>query len=365
MSSPKALGDLRKSIDSVDDRILTLLAERAELVDEVAITKRAQAEGAKRFHDPERETRVIERLYAQGAGRFPRDAIRVVFREVMSACLSLEETQRVSFLGPEGTFSQMAAHKLFGLAARYQEATTIEGVFDAVRSKAAACGVVPVENSTEGSVTHTSDALLESDLRIRQELVLEVSHCLLTRATALGTITRVYSHPQALAQCREWLAKNLPGAQIIQTTSTAAATREAITDDCAGAIGSSLAGEIHGVPVLRDKIQDRPENATRFVVISADDAPRTGADKTSLAFSVKDQKGALRICLSVLEDAGVNLSRIESRPSRQKAWDYVFLADLEGHREDDAVKGAIVDLGAHCQMVKVFGSYPRYATPAR
>ena len=353
-----ALDDLRHRIDAVDDSILALLADRANLVDEVAKTKRAAV--APRFHDPERERRVIERLYAKGAGRFPRDAIRVIFREIMSACLSLEEPMRVSFLGPEGTFSQMAAHKLFGLAARYQEATTIEGVFDAVRSGSAACGVVPVENSTEGSVTFTADALIESDLSIRQELVLDVAHCLLTRAPSLGAIARVYSHPQALAQCRGWLGKNLPTAQIIQTTSTAAATREAISDDAAAAIGSSLASEIHGVPILREKIQDRPENATRFVVIAAEDAPPTGADKTSLAFSVKDQKGALRICLAVLEDAGVNLSRIESRPSRKKSWDYVFLADLEGHRDEQAVKGAIEELRAHCEMVKVLGSYARH-----
>ena len=353
-----ALDDLRRRIDAVDDTILTLLSDRADLVDEVAKTKRAG--NARHFHDPERERRVIERLYAEGAGRFPRDAIRVIFREIMSACLSLEEPMRVAFLGPEGTFSQMAAHKLFGLAARYQEATTIEGVFDAVRSGAAACGVVPVENSTEGSVTFTADALIESDLSIRQELVLDVAHCLLTRAASIGAVARVYSHPQALAQCRAWLGKNLPSAQIIQTTSTAAATREAIADDAAAAIGSSLAGEIHGVPILREKIQDRPENATRFVVIATEDAPRTGKDKTSLAFSVKDKKGALRICLAVLEDAGVNLSRIESRPSRKKSWDYVFLADLEGHREEDAVKGAIDELRAHCEMVKVLGSYARH-----
>ncbi len=354
-----ALDDLRSRIDSVDDRILLLLAERAALVDEVATTKRAAL--SPHFHDPERERRVIDRLFAKGAGRFPREAIRVVFREVMSACLSLEEPMRVAFLGPEGTFSQMAAHKLFGLAARYQEATTIEGVFDAVSGGAAASGVVPVENSTEGSVTFTADALIESGLFIRQELVLDVAHCLLTRAANLGAIVRVYSHPQALAQCRGWLGKNLPSAQIIQTTSTAAATREAIVDDGAAAIGSSLAGEIHGVPVLRERIQDRPENATRFVVIATEDAPRTGADKTSLAFSVKDEKGALRICLTILEDAGVNLSRIESRPSRKKSWDYVFLADLEGHRLDTAVRGAIDELRTHCAMVKVLGSYARHA----
>jgi chorismate mutase / prephenate dehydratase len=355
--SKKPLLPLRDRIDDVDDRILALLAERAELARTVAEAKRAAK--APHFHDPERERAVLERVAGKGAGTFPRDAIRVVFREVMSACLSLEEPVRVAFLGPEGTFTQMAAHHLFGLAARYQESATIDGVFDAVRVGACGAGVVPIENSGEGSVTFTVDALLDGDLVIRQEVVLDVAHCLLSRATSLPQIERVYSHPQALAQCRTWLAKNLPAAQLVQTASTAAAAREAHDDERAAAIGSALAGEIHGLSMLREKIQDRPENATRFVVLGKEDAPRTGRDKTTLTFSVKDGRGALRQVLSILEDHGVNLTRIESRPTRQRAWDYVFLADLEGHREDPHVAAALLAVRARCPMVKVLGSYAR------
>ena len=351
------LSPLRQRIDDVDDRILALLAERADIAREVTEAKRAA--DFSRFHDPERERQVLDRVFAKGAGRFPREAIRVVFREVMSACLSLQEPMRVAYFGPEGTFTQMAAHRLFGLAARYQESTTIEGVFDAVRTGACAAGVVPIENSTEGSVTVTADALIEGELFIRQEIVLEVTQCLLSRAPNVTQIDRVYSHPQALAQCRVWLGKNLPNAQLVQTLSTAQAAREAHDDERVAAIGSSLAGEIHGLTILRERIQDRPENATRFVVIGPEDAPRTGADKTTIAFSVKDGRGALRQVLSILEDSGVNLTRIESRPSRQKAWDYVFLADLEGHREDAHVAAALGGARAHCPMAKILGSYAR------
>jgi chorismate mutase/prephenate dehydratase len=352
-----SLPDLRKRIDDVDDQLLSLLAQRADIAHAIADAKRAAHASA--FHDPDRERRVLDRVATRGAGLFPKDSIRVVFREVMSACLSLEEPLRVAYLGPEGTFTQVAAHRLFGLAARYHEATTIEGVLDAVSAGACAAGVAPIENSTEGSVTVTCDALLESELSICQEVVLEVEQCLLSRVGSLAKVERVYSHPQALAQCRAWLGKNLPSAQIVQTTSTAAAAAEAREDEDAAAIGSRLAGEIHGLAVLRERIQDRPENATRFVVISKHDAARTGHDKTTIAFSVKDGRGALRQVLSILEDAGVNLTRIESRPSKQKAWDYVFLADLEGHREDPNVARALVGARAHCPMVKLLGSYPR------
>jgi chorismate mutase/prephenate dehydratase len=352
-----SLSNLRKRIDEVDDKLLTLLAERADIAQAVAEAKRAAR--AQAFHDPDRERKVLDRVASKGAGRFPKDAIRVVFREVMSACLSLEEPLRIAYLGPEGTFSQVAAHRLFGLAARYHEAMTIEGVIDAVRVGACAAGVVPFENSTEGSVTAAVDALLEGELLIGQELVLEVEQCLLSRATTLAGIERLYTHPQPLAQCRGWLAKNLPTVQIVQTTSTAAAASEAHDDERAAAIGSRLAGEIHGLGVVRARIQDRPENATRFIVVGKEDAKRTGRDKTTLAFSVKDGRGALRQVLTIFEDAEVNLSRIESRPSRQKAWDYVFLADLEGHRDDANVAKALAGARAHCPMVKLLGSYPR------
>jgi chorismate mutase/prephenate dehydratase len=355
-----SLSEYRQLIDSIDDRLLALLDERAKAAETIGALKREA--GAGTLRDPEREERVLARLEAAAAGAFPKRAVRSVFREVISACLSLEQAVAVAFLGPEGTFSHMAARSLFGLAARYREATTIDGVFDAVRAGDAAYGVVPIENSTEGSVTAAADALIESDLLVRQELVLEVAHALLARNGAtLGAIERVYSHPQPLAQCRVWLAKNLPRAQVVQTSSTVAAAREALSDDGGAAIASRLAAEtIGGLDVLREGIHDRAENATRFFVVAKGDAPRTGKDKTTLAFSVKDGRGALRAVLGVFDDGGLNLTRIESRPSRQKRWDYVFLIDLEGHRTDEAVARAIGLLGERCDMVKVLGSYPRH-----
>jgi chorismate mutase/prephenate dehydratase len=281
----------------------------------------------------------------------------------MSACLALQEPLKIGYLGPEGTFSHAAARSLFGLAATYTEATTIEGVFDAVSRREVQHGVVPIENSSEGSVNHAVDALVDSDLLIRGELELDVSQCLLTRATGLGAIERVYSHPQALGQCRVWLAKNLPGAQLVQTPSTVAAVREAMNDPRGAAVAGRLASELYGVPVARERIQDHAENVTRFVLVSLEDAARTGHDKTTVAFSVRDGRGALLRVLAVFDEEDLNLTRIESRPSREKPWDYVFLADLEGHRDDANVARAVERLRDRCPMVKHLGSYPRYASP--
>ena len=352
-----ALGEARARIDALDDAILELLEKRADVAREVATVKRAAA--VEVFHDPERERQVLDRLAKRGGDRFPPDAVRAVFREVMSGCLSVEEPLRVAYLGPEGTFSQMAARRLFGLQARYRECATIEAVFEAVQSKDATYGVVPFENSTEGAVSMTSDALLEGDLVIRQEHILPVSHCLLSRAASLSAISAVYSHPQALAQCRIWIAKHLPRAQVVQTTSTAAAAREAHADDRAAAIGADIASELHDVPILRSRIQDRRENATRFVVLAHQDAPPSGRDRTTLAFGVQHHKGALRRVLTDFETAGVNLTRIESRPSRKAPWQYVFLVDVEGHRADPAHASALAAATKSAAFLKVVGSYPR------
>ena len=355
------LAEGRKRIDTLDDEILDLLALRANVARDIAAAKRAAEVPV--FHDPERERRVLDRLVQKGGKRFPPDAIRAVFREVMSACLSVEQPLRVAYLGPEGTFTQLAARRLFGIQARYRECATIDAVFEAVNSKDATYGVVPFENSTEGAVSMTSDALLEGDLLIRQEYILPVAHCLLSHATSLSRILTVYSHPQALAQCRSWLAKHLPRAQVVQTTSTAAAAREAQSDDRAAAIAADIAAEIHDLPIVRANIQDRPENATRFVVLGREDAPPSGHDCTTIAFGVKDQKGALRRVLSVLEDHDVNLTRIESRPSRSRAWHYVFLVDLEGHRKDPSVARALAAVQKSADFLKVIGSYPRGEAP--
>ena len=351
-----ALDDLRRNIDAIDDEILALLEKRADIARDVA---RAKQDARVATYDPEREREVLARLEGKSAGRFPPEAIRAVYREVMSACLALQAPVKVAFLGPAGTFTHAAARELFGLAARYSEAGTIDGVFDAVRRGDAAYGVVPIENSTEGSVTRAVDSLIDGGVVIRRELVLDVSQCLMSVATSLTEVARVYSHPQALAQCRLWLAANLANAQLVQTPSTSAAAREALADATGAAIGSRLAAELYGLPVLRERVQDVAENATRFVMLAAEDAPRTGRDKTTVAFAVHDGRGALLRVLEVFDRSGINLTRIESRPSRQRLWDYVFLADLDGHRDDDNVKAALGILEQACPMLRNLGSYPR------
>jgi chorismate mutase/prephenate dehydratase len=355
------LDDLRSQIDTIDEAILGLLEKRAATMEGVGEAKREA--GLSSFYDPERERAVLDRLAQKGAGRFPRDAIRSVFREIMSGCLSMQTPVTIGFVGPEGSFSHMAARHLFGLAARYREIATIHGVFDAVRRGNALCGVVPLENSTEGAISHTLDALVDSDLLIRQELILEASQCLMSRAEQLGSVERVYASPQALAQCQLWLAQNLAGAQRVQTISASAAAREALADERAASIGSRLAAELCGLAVLGERIQDRTENATRFVIISQKDAPRTGTDKTTVAFSLPDAsaRGALKRALEVFDEEGINLSRIESRPKGSKPWEYIFLVDVEGHRQEPPVAAVIQKLASRCDMVKVLGSYPRFA----
>jgi chorismate mutase/prephenate dehydratase len=352
-----ALDDLRKRIDDLDDRILALLEDRAHVVSEVASAKR---EASLPTYDPERERKLLDRLAAR-ASHFPADAIRAVYREVMSACLALQEPIKVAYLGPEGTFSHAAARSFFGLAAAYCEAATFEGVFDAVARRQAQDGVVPIENSTEGSVSHAVDALVASDLLIRAEFELEVSQCLLTRAPNFAAIERVYSHPQPLGQCRVWLAKNLGGAVLVHSPSTAAAVREAMNDPGGAAIASRLASEIYGLAIMRERIQDHPENFTRFIVVSEKDASRTGDDKTTIAFSLHDGqgRGALLRALTIIDEEDINLCRIESRPSREKPWDYVFLAEMLGHRDDPGIARVMARMREKCAMVKHLGSYPK------
>jgi chorismate mutase/prephenate dehydratase len=356
-----SLDDLRKRIDDLDDRILKLLDERARVVGDVAHVKR---DANLPTYDPERERLILDRLAAR-AGPFPGEAIRAVYREIMSACLALEQPIKVAYLGPEGTFSHAAARSLFGLAARYCEAATFEGVFDTVARHDAEHGVVPIENSSEGSANTAIDALIDGNLLIRAELELEVSQCLLTSAAGLASIERVYSHPQPLGQCRVWLAKNLAQVQLVHAPSTAAAVREALSDPRGAAIAGHLASELYGLPVARERIQDRPDNVTRFALVSLEDAPRTGNDKTTIAFSLREGhgRGALMRALADLDEEGINLTHIESRPSREKPWDYVFLADLEGHRDDAHVARALARLRDKCPLVKHLGSYPRARRP--
>ena len=350
---------LRTRIDSVDQRLLELLGERADLVADIARAK--QNEGLSTV-DPERENALLERVLARGAGSFPKEAIVAVFREIMSASVSLQSKISVSFLGPAGTYSHVAARTLFGYAPSYVEAATIGGVFDAVRRGQASYGVIPFENSTEGSVTAAITGLLEGGVKIRREVVLPIEHCLIGHPAGLPAIERVYSHPQGLAQCREWLHVNVPKAQLVHTASTAGAVREARTDLAGAAIGSTLASEIHRMPIIAERIQDHAGNETRFVMIGSEDAKPTGADRTSIAFTLSDDetRGALRRTLAVFDDAEVNLTRIESRPRRGEPWRYVFLVDAEGHRLDAPLAAALEALESRCATITMLGSYPRY-----
>lgn len=265
----------------------------------------------------------------------------------------------VAFFGQFGAWTHAAARTAFGPSAEYRENSTISQVFDAVSNGLASFGVVPIENSTEGGVNQTVDELLARKLWIKGEVVLEIAQCLLGLASDLGSIQRVASHPQGLAQCRRWLAEHLPNALQVASLSTTAAAQEAASDAKLAAISSPLAAELNGLRVLVAGIQDYAENATRFVVIGKSDAPRTGHDKTSLVFSTAHSRGALRKALEIFDRAGLNLSRIESRPAPGRRWEYVFLTDLEGHREDEAVAGALAELGQLCSTVRVLGSYPR------
>ena len=265
----------------------------------------------------------------------------------------------IAFFGSPGSWTHMAARTVFGPRAEYRENSTISHVFETVSSGATAYGVVPIENSTEGGVNQTVDQLLTHELRIQREVVLEIAQCLLGLGQSLAGITRVASHPQGLAQCRVWLAEHLPDALQVASLSTASAARDAALDPSLAAISSALAGELNGLNVIRESIQDSAENATRFLVLGRQDAPPTGHDKTSLVFSTAHSRGALRQVLEIFDRAGLNLTRIESRPAPGRRWEYVFLTDLEGHRSDAAVAQALAELEQQCSMVRVLGSYPR------
>jgi len=358
------IDELRSEVDAIDDDLLDLLERRARLVRTIAAEKQALGLAV---HDPERERAVLARLEARAAARegavFPAPAVRPIFREILSACLALEEPVGVAYLGPPGTFSHIAARSAFGLGVRYVESVTIAGVVDAVARGSVAYGVAPIENSTEGGVTATLDALVEADVKIQREFVIDVPQCLIGVHGDLSRIKRVHSHPQPLAQCRLWLNHNLPQAELVTSTSTAAAAREAVADDASAAVGSRLLAELYDLLVIRESIQDRPENATRFVVLAKADAPRSGRDKTSLVFSTPHVRGALRSVLEIFDAEGLNLTRIESRPALGKRWEYVFLTDVEGHRDDEPVARALERLRHACSRVKVLGSYPRGDSP--
>lgn len=350
------LPELRTRIDAIDDAILRLLNERAELAGQVGELKRG---GPASFYVPSRERAIVSRLQEANPGPFPTESLRPVFQEIFSACLALEKGLRIAYLGPEGTFTHQAMKHQFGLSAHGVAAPTIATVFDEVEKGRAEFGVVPVENSSEGVVNHTLDSFLESELKISAEIILDVDQCLLARpGMALSGIRRIYSHAQGFGQCRAWLEAHLPGAARVEAASTAEASRLAREDAEGAALGSALAADLFDLVVLRESVQDLQGNATRFLVLGREQAEPTGRDKTSLLVITKDGPGVLHGLLEPFAAAGLNLAKIESRPSRRKAWENVFFLDVLGHRKVEPLATVLAGIGHHCERVKVLGSYP-------
>ena len=348
---------LRGRIDDVDARIQQLIAERARLARQMREAKGDLAATVD-YYRPEREAQVLRAIVERNEGPLSDEEMVRLFREIMSACLAQQEPLKIAFLGPEGTFSQSASIKHFGHSIKSLPLTTIEEVFAEVESGAADFGVVPVENSTEGAVSNTLDMFIASPLRICGEVELRIHQHLLSRAGSLQAIERVYSHRQSLAQCRGWLHEHLPRAERIPVASNAEAARRVRHAPDAAAIAGEAAAEVYGLDILHANIEDRPDNTTRFLVIGRKLLDPSGHDKTSLLMSAQDQPGLLYHLLEPLAQVGVTMTRIESRPSRQGKWDYVFFIDVTGHAEQEPLAGALRRLGPITTLLKVLGSYP-------
>jgi chorismate mutase/prephenate dehydratase len=358
--TPDELERLRASIDRVDRELLALLNERASLVVEVGAWKQRSGQP---FYSAARERDVIQALVQYNPGPFPGRAIEPVFREIISATRSLEGPLRVAYLGPEGTYSHLAARTQFGATAELVAMTSIGDVFAAVERERVELGIVPVENTTEGVVTRTLDAFVDSEVTICGEALQRIVHHLLSRSGKLEDVRRVASIGQALAQCRQWLERNLPDAERIETPSTAAAARLAADAADVAAIGSALAGTANGLVAVAAGIEDRRDNTTRFLLLGRIAPPRSGVDLTSAVFTVrKAQSGALHQLLEPFARHGVNLTSIQSRPMPGKPFEYLFFLDMEGHRDDAAVTAALAEAARTAHSHRVLGSFPRAAT---
>ena len=349
------LDDWRSRINDLDNRILQLLNERAEAALQIGDLKRTHDAPA---YAPEREAEILRRLGKTGTGPLTAQAIDAIWREILSACRALESTLTVSYFGPQATFTHQAALRRFGASVSYRPAKTIADVFDDVERAHADFGVVPVENNTEGAVNVTLDRLIDSDALICGELRLEITQNLLSRASGLDGVKRVLSHPQGLAQCRVWLAQHLPDVTTEQALSTAAAAEMAAADATVAAIASDLAAELYRVPILRAGIEDNPHNSTRFLVVGRYPSGPTGRDKTSILFAMRNEPGTLYRILEPLARLGINLTKIESRPAKQRPWEYVIFVDLEGHRATPQVASALREIEERTLFMKVLGSYP-------
>jgi chorismate mutase/prephenate dehydratase len=351
----KELAGIRAKIDGLDEKLLALLNERAELAKKIAEVKRKK--GAP-VYVQSREIEILKKVARKNAGPLSAEALAGVFREIFSATRSVEKELKVACLGPAGTFSHLAAQKLFGASSVYALAPGFDGVFRDVEKGSADFGVVPVENMIEGSIGQTMDLLIESQARIFGETYYDVHHNLLSRAKSIRSIKALYTHYMPLGQCRKWIAVNLPGVKVVETSSSSLACLKALDDPKGAAIGALEAASIYGLGVLVERIEERTGNQTRFFVISMDKPPVSGRDKTSIVFSIKDSPGALFKILSPFAERGINLSKIQSRPRKTPDWEYLFFVDFEGNLNDAEVKLALKKVKSHTQFFKALGSYP-------
>ncbi len=350
-----SLDKLRKQIDHLDEKLIELLNERVRVALEIGKTKK---ESGGEIYVPSREKAVFERISRLNqAGPLPDKSLRAIYREIMSAALALESNLRISYLGPPATFTHQAARSKFGASVEYHPAGSIADVFAAVENGNADYGVVPIENSTEGAVTHTFDQFTGTTLKICAEIYLPISLCLMA-SVPREKVSRICTKQEALGQCRRWLNANMSGIEFEAVNSTTLAAEMASKSDCA-AVASKFAAELYGLDILAENIQDVSGNTTRFLVIGRTCSEPTGEDKTSIYFGIKDKVGALHDTLDTLKNNGINMSKIESRPSGDKVWEYVFFVDFEGHADSPNVKKALEEMEEHCAVLTVLGSYPK------
>lgn len=358
MSDEQEISKLRERIDGLDARLLALLNERAQCAIDVAAVKKKSDGEATSFYRPEREAEILRRLQTDNGGPLSGDAVIKLFREIMSACLALEESVPIGFLGPEGTFTYAATLKHFGHAAKTVGLTSIGEVFKQVEAQSVTYGVVPIENSIEGVVTHTLDRFVQSPLKIVGEVMVPIQHNLISLADSLNRVQTIYSHQHSFSQCRQWIAEHLPHCEHIYTNSTADAVLRAKEAPTAAAIAGIEAAQRYEVPVLCSHIEDFPDNVTRFLVIGNQMTAPSGHDKTSILVSAENRPGALADLLEPLARNKVSMTRIESRPIKTVNWEYVFFIDMQGHCDDQNVARALDELKGRAVLLKLLGSYP-------
>lgn len=349
------LNKLRGQINKLDEKIIELLNQRTEVALQIGEIK---SKDGISVYAPQREEDVYRRIIELNKGPLREKTVKAIYREIMSGTLCLQKKMRIAYLGPAATFTHLAALKKFGSSVEYLDCSSIEGIFKLVEKEEATYGVVPIENSIEGAVNYTLDMFIDFDIKICSEIFMEISHSFLSNFP-LSKVKKVYSNPQVFGQCRSWLNRNLAHSELIEVSSTTKATEIAAGEEYSGAIANELAGQIYNLKIIKKDIQDSVHNITRFLVIGKDEVSKTGEDKTSIVFSTKDKVGALYEMLLPFKKGGINLTKIESRPSKKRAWKYYFFVDLEGHSEDKKVKKVLAELNKKCIYLKILGAYPK------